>query len=331
MSPEPEEYAGLLKALRETPDPNPAGVSIDRAMRDGRRTVRRRRILGGAAVVALIAAVSATPIVLHAVRPDRIQPAAPGQVVPGQVVPFGVWSRAFDVGSAGGFTPRLYTSSKRWQSVKLVAADNSGLAPGATAVATMYAPGAWPGATGDRRLADIEGRPVYLLAQDPSGVRIAFRYSNDGWATVSDSGTGATPERARHVAEGIQLRAKPAPVTVPFSFARSAVESDQVVAVAAPHGAPVAPETYSVLLGDADPVDPDATGSLTTVGVVRPAPAVKPTMTIGGHPATSGGSDVTVFGLGDGWAGTVWSLRKSPAAIAATLKLLPTPVSQPIR
>ncbi|GAA2818403.1 hypothetical protein [Kribbella solani] len=326
MSPEPEEYAGLLKALRETPDQSPAGVSIDRAMRDGRRTVRRRRVLGGAAVVALIAAVSATPMVLHAVRADRVQPAAPGQVVP-----FGIWSRAFDVGSAGGFTPRLYTSANRWQSVKLVAADNSGLAPGATAVATMYAPGAWPGVTGERRLDDIDGRPVYLLARDHGGVRIAFRYSDTGWATVQDTGTDATPERARHVAEGIQLRAKPAPVTVPFSFGRSAVESDEVVAVAEPHGSPVSPESYSVLLGDADPVDPGAIGSLTTVGVVRPAPSVKPTMTIGGHPATSGGSDVTVF-LGESWAGTVWSISKSPTAIAATIKLRPdAPVNDPIR
>lgn len=317
MSHEPEEYGGLLKALRETPDEDLAGVSIDRAIRDGRRTVRRRRVLGGAAVVALIAAVSATPLVLDAVRPDKPQPVGP---VPTTVQPFDVWSRAFDVGSAGGFTPHSYTSARRWQSVTLVPAENSGL--DASATATMYATGAYASPIQGDRLDDIQGRPVYVLVQDLKKVEVAWRYSDNGWATVTVSGSRASADRARHVAESIQLRDKAVPLTVPFTIGRSAVGSDRVVAVTQPHGKPATPQTISVDLGSSDPADPTAGAALTTVGVIRPAPTIQPTTTIAGHPAAVSGRDITVLDLGNDYAGIVHSTDKSPTAIAATLKLL---------
>ena len=117
MNHDDQDYTGLLEALRshESAEAGTGGISIDRAIQDGRRTVRRRRVLGGVAVVALIAAASTSPLLLR--DQDKVEPIGPPQ--PPKTSPFSLWSRAFEAETAGGFTPSTYTTGRTAQQIRL--------------------------------------------------------------------------------------------------------------------------------------------------------------------------------------------------------------------
>ncbi|TDU90255.1 hypothetical protein EV138_3840 [Kribbella voronezhensis] len=342
-----EDYTGLLQALREDNAPDTDGISIDRAIQDGRRTVRRRRVAGGAAVIAVIAAVSTAPLLLNGIgNPDDGVAVAPS---PGSVQFFGVWSQAFEAGSAGGFTPYRYKTGRYWQDIALRPVT-AGLGKEAWAGVTMLAQGIEPG-TSDNSwaekspIANIEGRPAFLLDQAKAGVRIAWQYADNSWGIVTVTGSSAAQvDRARQIAESVH-RGAGRPVTVPFTVSRAAIGSElEVTSVSAPigTGTPDATPTEYLLGLDvgagtesgsviesvgSGPVPPAERQPQLTVGITTPPPAFTPTTTVNGRPAEVHADDnYTRFSLTKGYLAIA---EQSPlssyltnfTAIAASIKL----------
>jgi hypothetical protein len=340
-----QDYAGLLKALREdkSTDTGTEGISIDRAVQDGRRTVRRRRVIGGLAVVALIAAASTSPLLLNAIRDrDNGQPVGPA---PGTAQPFSIWSQAFEAGSAGGFTPSVYTTGKSSQQIRMRPASEA--VGDSTAGVTMVAPGFEPGAgedtgsgsgtigwTTETQIDDIDGRPAYRLYQAKDTVTIAWQYADDSWGYAWVAGPAAQEDRARHIAESVH-RGIGRPVTVPFTVGRSAVGPDlQVASVSTPFGTNSAGVPAEYLLGLAPETgneETDAPASSAglsdrlTVGISKPPPGIAQTTTIAGRPAEVH-DEFTRITLSQGYIaiasrGPLSSYSADFTAIAASVKL----------
>jgi hypothetical protein len=349
MNTKDEDYTGLLQTLREDTDPDTGGISVDRAIQDGRRTVRRRRIAGGAAVIALIAAVSTAPLLLNGIGDSDDGVVAPS---PGSVQPFGVWSQAFEAGSAGGFTPYRYKTGKYWQEIAM-RPTTTGLGKEAWAGVTMLARGIEPEASNNRwakksAIANIEDRPAYLLDQAAASVTLAWRYADNSWGIVTVTGySAAQVDRARHIAESVHQGAG-RPVTVPFTVSRAAIGSDlEVTSVSIPLGSgtpDAAPTEY--LLGldvgvgtesaGSGPLPPAERQSQLTVGITTPPPAFAPTTTVNGRPAEVHADDnYTRFSLAKGYLAIA---EQSPlssyltnfTAIAASIKLA-GPNGDPVR
>ncbi|MGW6280933.1 hypothetical protein [Kribbella sp. NPDC055071] len=326
MSPDQEDYAGLLKALRESPDEALEGISVDRAVRDGRRTVRRRRFLGGVGVAAVVGAVSASPLLLDALRDDKAQPAGPP---PGSTELFDVWNREFDVGTAGGVAPSAYTTGRRFQVIELTATDPTKSA-GVDGVATLYAPGTHADLSTVDRLQDIEGRPVYAWT-DASGVHISWQYADNAWGTVVlYVNWPDRTDRARHIAEAIHRRKNPARLRVPFTLSQDIVPNDfKVVGVRLPYVTPDASRNISIDLADADPDDPAAGSALVSVGIVRADPHLKTTGKVDGRPALVEANSAIILGLGSGYAAQAAGADAlSPKSIAASVRLISDPAKQ---
>ncbi|WP_112248578.1 hypothetical protein [Kribbella monticola] len=357
MKTEDEDYTGLLQALREDTTPDTGGISVDRAIQDGRRTVRRHRIAGGAAVIALIAAVSTAPLLLNGIgNSDDGVAVAPS---PGSVQFFGVWSQVFEAGSAGGFTPYRYKTGRYWQEIALRPAT-TGLGKEAWAGVTMLAQGIEP-ETSDKSwaekspIANIEDRPAYLLDQAKASVRIAWQYAENSWGIVTVTGySAAQVDRARQIAESVH-RGAGRPVTVPFTVSRAAIGSElEVTSVSTPIGSgtpdPTTPTEY--LLGldvgagtesgsviesvGSGPLPPAERQPQLTVGITTPPPAFAPTTTVNGRPAEVHPDDnYTRFSLTKGYLAIA---EQSPlssyltnfTAIAASIKLA-GPNGDPVR
>ncbi|MEU0091426.1 hypothetical protein [Kribbella sp. NPDC006257] len=337
MNSEDQDYAGLLKALRETPDPvGTEGISVDRAVQDGRRTVRRRRVVGGLAVVALIAAACTSPLLLNAVR-DR-DDGAPVAPAPGTVQPFSIWSQAFEAGSAGGFTPSAYRTGRYWQQITMLPA--SAAVGDSWAAATMLAPGFEPGVesgwAAKTPIEDIAGQPAFLLGQAKYSIVIAWQYAANSWGMITMTGPGTQLDRARHIAESVH-RGIGRPVTVPFTVSRAAIGSElEVTSVSTPFGtdpAAAGPPQYMLNLDVGN--GPEAPGLLPparqqsqlTVGISKVPAAFKPTTTVGGRPAEVNVDDnYARFELPQGYIAVaeqspVSSYTTNFTAIAASVKL----------
>lgn len=326
MSPDQEDYAGLLKALRESPDETLEGISVDRAIRDGRRTIRRRRFLGGVGVAAVVGAVSASPLLLDALRDNEAQPAGPP---PGSTELFDVWNQEFDVGTAGGFAPASYSTARRFQVIALTATDPTKSA-GVDGVATLYAPGTQSDLSTVDRLQDIEGRPVYART-DSSGVHVSWQYADNAWGTVAlYVDWPDRTERARHVAEAIHRRKIPARLKVPFTVSQSTVPTDfRVVGVSLPYVKPDTTRNISIDLADTDPVDPAAGSAVLSVGIVRADPNQQTTGKVNGRPALVETNMAIILGLGSGYAAQAsGDDTLSPKTIAASVRLISDPAKQ---
>lgn len=342
MNHDDQDYTTLLQALREsgTTDAGTAGISIDRAIQDGRRTVRRRRVVGGIAVVALIAAASTSPLLLGAIRDrDNGQPVSPPS---GTAQPFSLWSRAFEAGPAGGFTPAQYTTGTTAQQIRWRPA--SAAVRNSAAGVTMLAPGIDPAhlsteknyvwSTGTR-IGDIGGRPAYEVKQpaqaDPFVV-VAWQYADNGWGLAWVAGAAARVDRARQLAESVHRDAGQ-PVTVPFTVSRAAIGPDlQVISVSVPYGpssSSAPPAQYALgLAPDGVTSDPQLPGVEPTarlaVGVVKGTPAGDP-VNLGGGSSDPAGSS-SRFDLPDGYVAVA---QQSPlssysfnyTAIAASVTL----------
>ncbi|GAA1678711.1 hypothetical protein GCM10009745_22940 [Kribbella yunnanensis] len=312
-----EDYAGLLKALREAPDESTESISIDRAIHDGRRTIRRRRVLGTLGVVGVVAAASSARPLFNAFREPPVAGPPPGRFQPLQI-----WGREFDVGTAGGFQPYQYITGRIFHMVALTSTARP--TNEATAVATLYAPGLRSAPlSAALQLEPIEGRPVYVVGEDSGATTITWEYADHCWGTVAVyTDPAGRAARARHVAESIHRRKTPVPLTVPFTVPRRLFgPEDDVVLVRVPYGA--LDSEYEVAVAAADPEEPTVVSSLTSAGIHRPAASEKPNTTIAGRPAiVDGGLNATVFGVGSGYAADAMADAPLDAkAIAAAVTL----------
>jgi len=283
-----QDYTTLLKALSDDQGVGvvTSGISIDRAIQDGRRTVRRRRVLGGIAVVAVIAAASTSPLLLR--DRDKVEPVGPpGHGQSPTISRFSLWSRAFEAGTAGGFTPATYTTGTTAQQIRLrpaSAADRD-----STAGVTMLAPGIDPAhlpteknyvwSTGNR-IGDIDGRPAYELKQAAQAgpfVIVAWQYADNGWGLAWMAGPAARLDRARQIAASVH-RGVGQPVTVPFTVSRAAIGPElRVISVSIPYGAGAPTTQYALgLAPDGVTSDPQLPGveptARLTVGIMKKPP-----------------------------------------------------------
>ncbi|WP_405062769.1 hypothetical protein OG474_14345 [Kribbella sp. NBC_01505] len=322
MNQQHEDYAGLLKALKEAPDEPTESISIDRAIHDGRRTIHRRRVLGGLAVVGIVGAASSVRPLLNAFQEPPVAGLPPFE-------PFEVWGREFDAGTAGGFQPYQYVTGRRFQIIALTRTDRSGPSDAAAAV-TLYAPGLKPSAGPSIRPLDpIEGRPVYVVSENKAAVTITWQYADDAWGTVVVFTDHADRlQRARHVAESIHRRKAPAMLTVPFTVPRRLFTADsEVVMVRVPYVRADKYVTYEVTVADFTPTDPSQVSGLPAAGVEKPLPDEKPNTKIDGRQAqVDGGLNATIFGLGSGFAAHAAADKPLDAkAIAAAVQLISDP------
>ncbi|MFB6725410.1 hypothetical protein ACFCV3_34845 [Kribbella sp. NPDC056345] len=316
-----EDYSGLLKALREAPDESIESISVNRAIHDGRRTIRRRRVLGGAAVVGLVGVASSVRPLLGTFRDAPV-------AGPPTYEPLPVWERMFDVGKAGGFQPCSYLASRRFHLVGLTTMTN-GDSGGPNVIVTLYARGlrSAPAAT-IRRLDDVAGRPAYVLLDHDAGATITWEYADGAWGTVAvNSGYSDRVQRGHRVAQNIHRRPVPAPLTVPFTIPRRTVGlSDDVVMVNVPYGYLDRYSSWEIGVAEAEPTDPDDRYRLPTVAIRRPRPGMTPNTTIAGRRAyDDSGPGVTVFGIGSGYSAQITAPGRDEKAIAAGITLIGDP------
>ncbi|TDD62563.1 hypothetical protein E1263_03760 [Kribbella antibiotica] len=322
MNKHDEDYTGVLKVLQQAPDESIDSISIDRAIHNGRGRIRRRRVLGGLAVVGVVgaAAFAAPPLV------DTFRDSPVAGQGPAQVQPFGVWGREFDIGTGGGFQAVSYTTASRFQVIGLTTAAEPSH-DGPIGDVTLLAPGLRPKSTTGTKLPDIAGRPAVLVSSDDSGTKIVWQYADDAWGTVMLYNTPENPvERARQVAEGIHRRATPVPVKVPFTAPRRLLADDlDVVMVRFPFVTPDASQLIEVTLGK---TEPDATTGpgVPRFGVLRPGKNWKGSTKVNGRPATVDDIGATISGLGSGFAATITADRLPKMVdVAAGITLISDP------
>ncbi|MEU6719075.1 hypothetical protein ABZ897_47070 [Nonomuraea sp. NPDC046802] len=268
--------ARLLEPLRGDDHPgDPGRIDLNRAIRAGRRRVRVRRLTTAAAAVAATLAVIIPTTVLANLphpAPPAVQAPEPG---------FEVLSRAFTVGSAGGFTPDRYETGRLRQRITLRSADP---ARHVTGVITMYAAGRHPTLPTSQPAPPVAGRQAYWL---PEGTSLAWEWAPDAWGTVTLSGVS---ERvlAHRVAQSVLPQPGP-PVTVPFTVAQDALDGRYRV-VGARSTYPGKTSQTSLLYDTQDPVDGEP---VVEVGVRRPRPSAD--TTVGGVPAVVTGAEVVLL------------------------------------
>ena len=331
MNHDDQNYAGLLEALRadKGTDASTGGISIDRAIQDGRRTVRRRRVVGGIAVVAVLAAASISPLLLGA--RDKVEPVGPPSPVTGQ---FSLWTRAFEAGPAGGFTPATYTTGTTAQQIRLRPA--SAALRDSTAGVTMLAAGLDPAHLStekafvwstEARIEDIGGRPAYEVkqaGQTEPFVTVAWQYADNSWGLAWMAGPAARLDRARQIAASVH-RGSEKSVTVPFTVSRAAIGPGlRVISVSVPFGSPAGPTQYALgLAPDATSPDPQLPGVDPTarlmVGVIKGGSA---SAALGGAPPSS----FAQFGLPGGYIASAGQSVTSSysfnyTAVAASIRL----------
>ncbi|MFC0114786.1 hypothetical protein [Kibdelosporangium aridum] len=124
----------LLAPLRELDPDARSSVDIEKAKRVGRRTSRRRAVVGAAAVVGVFALVGiGVPALSGAFSRGAVAPAVP----PAEFNPL---IEVVTVGTAGGFQPQSYETGRTQQVIRLKRAD------GGTGSGTIivYPPGPKP-------------------------------------------------------------------------------------------------------------------------------------------------------------------------------------------
>ncbi|MFI9836900.1 hypothetical protein ACIHFD_07690 [Nonomuraea sp. NPDC051941] len=268
----------LLDPLRGM-EPDPTGrVSVASAVRAGRRRTRARAALGAvAAVSAVVAVIALTTVLGHRAARPRPQPAVAPQAG------FDVLTRAFTVGSAGGFTPDTYVTGRLVQRVTLRPADPS--RPG-DAVIELYAQGSRPMTTDGSAAPPVNGRAAIWPREPvlrPGTAEVAWQWGPRAWGVVSVK--GGDRELAHRVAQSV-LPSAGERIDVPFTVPGQ---------LGAPVGAVTSygsPARVGLRYGDA--------GSWLEVGVVERTPALKPATTVRGLPAVREDRRVTV--LRDGYA-----------------------------
>jgi hypothetical protein len=335
-----EDYAGLLKTLTETAAET-GNVSIDRALRTGRRTVRRRRVAGVLAVAALIAAAGLSPLLLNSVSRSS-EPVAPaptatattGDFNSGQEVgsEFDLWSQAFELGPTAGFTPTSYLTGLRWQQIRLKPPPGEA-GKGSEVQMTLYAegiepqiPAGFPSREVNSAVAPINGRPATANSiQD--GVILIWKYSDNAWGTVTMTGRGPAVrvDRIRHLAEAVRHLDHGRPLSVPFTVSQQAVGTDlRLIGVWSSIGS----ADIRLVLDDQEWLAPSLDGPRIWAGVAKPAPAITANTSIDGRPARVDAAAATILDTGEGYASLaavslISSFSFDPAKVARSIKLVP--------
>ncbi|WP_232666837.1 hypothetical protein [Pseudonocardia sp. TRM90224] len=295
------DAAELLAPLRDAgPIPGPApgsSVSIERAVRAGRRRKQVWTAAGSAAVVLVVVlTVGVLPGLLRGIDTGRIDTA--GRPAPDAFNP--MW-QVVQVGSAGGYAPVGYETGRYRQVVELGDEKPDEGATGSGTI-TVYAQGRVPGQLGPDweplgdRAPDVYGRPAFWLPAPRSGgdgVELAWRWSADAWAFVHISGTFPDlRDRAHRVAQSVTTDGEEQPVRLPFTLPRP----DGLTVLGTRTGA----DGGSVLFGTS--VEEGATLEVGARLGAEPGPGEQPIADIGGHPATADGSRVTVREVGAGFS-----------------------------
>jgi hypothetical protein len=323
-----QDYAGLLKTLEDTPD-SPSEVSIERAVRTGRRTVLRRRAAGAFAVLAVIAGASITPPVL-----DHGREPAPAET-PSKPAPdsdgYSIWSQEFEAGTAGGFTPAAYQTGQLWQRIIMKPASDE-VGKDAGAVVTMWMPDTEPDPAGGEQIGEIAGGPVYLAEQTATSVILVWRYAApygrvaSGVVRVTSTADNRI-ERAKNIAEAVHRRTVARPVSVPFTVAKSALGDRQLTGVWSTLGS--GPQQHRLVLGPSNP-DGRMPDPPLSVGVTLPAPTIRQTTTIGGNPAAVSEFSVTIVNQAGNYgavatASPVSSYRLDLSKLAGSVRMVANP------
>ncbi|MEU0935433.1 hypothetical protein [Embleya sp. NPDC005971] len=261
MDTDEHEGARLLAGLRETPQtaPDEPGVNVARAIREGRRMVRIRRALavtGGAVAVALVVLV--TVLIAAPLHNGATGPAAGGT--------FDVRQRAFQVGSAGGFTPVIYETGKYRQRV-ILGPEKPGGAPDVAATrgtVTMYAPDRLPGGEGGlgAPAPSVNGHPAAWLtgpAPVDGRIELAWQWTSGGWGVASLAGPAADAARVHRVAESVATGSR-RPTGVPVQLDEGLLApGEHLISLVASVGAQAQDAVYALRFGTVDPPNLDGT------------------------------------------------------------------------
>lgn len=276
--------ARLLGALRDLPEESTGGVSVERAMKAGRRRIYARRAASALAAVAAVVLVAVVPAVF--LRGQEIEPAQ---------AEFGLWTREFTVGSAGGFTPSTYETGKLFQRIELRPASEA--MRGTEASVTMYARGAWTPRGALAQAPSLGGRKAYWITDSDGLVEYAWEWTEGGWGVASLAGTEANRDRAHHVAESV-VTGPGTPVTVPFTVRRSAVADGlRITGVRVTYAEADGAQVAALRLSLSDRRAPSS-ADWVELGVAAGGPAVVPNTAIDGRPAEVSGTRVAFAGKG---------------------------------
>jgi hypothetical protein len=204
----------LLDPVRDM-EPGPSSVDVHRAIRDGRRRVRHRRVASvAAAVVALAMVAVSAPSIADAIRDGRAHSgAAPTEFDP--------LRQEISVGSTSGFTPLTYETGRYRQRVRLGMESN--LDGPDRAIVTVYPRGRLPSfwKPGGERAPDVNGHRAYWMNLNTSG-QIAWEWAEGAWAFAVVNVREDVRNRAHRVAQSVSFAKTHtfvAPVRAPITMA----------------------------------------------------------------------------------------------------------------
>lgn len=191
-----EDGARLLGSLRTVDVPASGGVSVEQAIRTGKRTKALR--VATAAVFVLIVA---------GVLPLLIRPSGPPPVAAGTFDPL---VRTISVGSVGGFRPIMYVTGRESQLIVLTpdSKDHE------SAHVVVNAPRA-VGTPSGEQMPDINGKRALW-----TGTNVAVEWERDAWAFVQVQGFPDDRDRARLLAQSLRFD-EHVQIKVPFTVETS--------------------------------------------------------------------------------------------------------------
>ncbi|RSM76032.1 hypothetical protein DMH04_36600 [Kibdelosporangium aridum] len=276
----------LLAPLRELDPDTQSSVDIDKAKRLGRRTSRRRAVVGAAAVVGVFALVGiGVPALSGAFTRGAVAPAVTS-------AEFNPLVEVVTVGTAGGFRPNWYKTGQDRQTIELVRAD--GGTGGGTI--TVYPPGVQPDDPNQK-----------LPSSDMHMGSVSFEWTRGAWAHVSLGGPEPDMQaRAERVRQSVV--AKSQRVKAPFSVAKSAL-GDMKPAVVTRMYDEREPIKLTVEFSPSGRPERGGMAFTATVGAYGPGSKED----IGGHEATVVGNEYGVEYIGISDRGstmnlTVWNV-----------------------
>jgi hypothetical protein len=193
-----EDGARLLGSLRTVDVPASGGVSVERAIRTGRRTKALR--VAAAGVFVLIAA---------GVLPFLIRPSGPPPVAAGAFDPL---VRTIGVGPATGFHPVTYVTGRESQMIELYPDDRERTS--VSALVVVNAPRTLGTPSGEP-MADVNGKRALW-----TGTNVAIEWEHDAWAFVQVQGTPDDRGQARLLADGLRFD-EHVRIVVPFTVETS--------------------------------------------------------------------------------------------------------------
>lgn len=307
MNREDQEIAEMIATLRQTEPDDRHGVSIERAMKTGRRKVYTRRSVGVLTAMAAVVAVSVASTAISNQFTSELQPAA-------RYDRFDVWTQEFTIGSAGGFTPTTYETGEHEQFIYLRPADQNGPLKLAQASVNLWPAGrpfefngttdppepmaAPPAAPGLRLYKPLRYRNV--MASEESLV-LPWQWTDGGWGFVSlyvpSGGYDQLLSRAIHIVESIRPDAGRR-IAVPFTIDSSQVPIKTIAGVVmtkTPNGR----QDISLRLAAGSPEQQSE--RYATVGVHVTGRAGVPNSTINGRPAVQTEWRVTIPNIGNGF------------------------------